>query len=45
MLHAARLVCPHPLGGTLDVGAPPPASFTALAEALGFAQAVQENPA
>jgi len=45
MLHAARLVCPHPLGGTLDVGAPPPASFTALAKALGFAQAVQENPA
>lgn len=38
MLHAARLVCPHPLGGVLDVGAPPPLLFQALAGALGFGE-------
>lgn len=42
MLHAARLVCPHPLGGMLDICAPPPAAFTLLAGALGLAQALEE---
>ena len=38
MLHAARLVCPHPLGGVLDVSAPPPPPFMAFAAALGLAE-------
>lgn len=38
MLHAARLVCPHPSGGVLDVSAPLPPPFLAFAAALGLAE-------
>jgi 23S rRNA pseudouridine955/2504/2580 synthase len=34
MLHAARLIVPHPRGGTLDVSAPAPTDFDAAAVAL-----------
>ena len=36
MLHASRLVIPHPGGGTLDICAPLPADFIARAEAAGL---------
>ncbi len=44
MLHALRLVAAHPAGGTLDLTAPPPGDFTALAETL-FGPAVLSNAA
>jgi 23S rRNA pseudouridine955/2504/2580 synthase len=36
MLHARRIVLPHPAGGTLDVSAAPPDRFAAALAALGF---------
>ncbi len=37
MLHALNLTMPHPDGGELSLAAPPPAPFTAMCAALGFA--------
>jgi tRNA pseudouridine32 synthase/23S rRNA pseudouridine746 synthase len=36
MLHAAKLVFPHPEGGYRTVEAPPPAEFEALKAAAGL---------
>lgn len=36
MLHAARLVVPHPEGGQLDLSAPVPDDFLPLAQSLGI---------
>lgn len=40
MLHAARLIAPHPAGGTLDVAAPPPADLAGVVTALFGADAL-----
>jgi tRNA pseudouridine65 synthase len=41
LLHCARLVLPHPDGGTLDLAAPPGGAFATLVDALGWRPAAE----